>query len=238
VSKLHQIEENAVEAAHARGALYPITSAVATNSVEDDDFYIVDGTDNTKRVAFSVGGLTTATDRTITVGDGSGLLPAYQIARVDSATALVGDTSEQAMFASAGDALTVVAATTYRFRCVAQLTTGATAVTVAFSLNGDATFTTSFGVSLGVDAASGTAAAAFMNNSVALGTAFVVCASGTGVNKRFIVEGEFEVNAGGTVIPSVTFSADPQGTETVNVGSFFECWAIGAAPVTAIGGWA
>jgi hypothetical protein len=131
-----------------------------------------------------------------------------------------------------------VAATTYRFRCVAQLTTGATAVTVAFSLNGDATFTTSFGVSLGVDAASGTAAAAFMNNSVALGTAFVVCASGTGVNKRFIVEGEFEVNAGGTVIPSVTFSADPQGTETVNVGSFFECWAIGAAPVTAIGGWA
>jgi hypothetical protein len=69
VSKLHQIEENAVEAAHARGALYPITSTVATNSVEDDDFYIVDGTDNTKRVAFSLGNLTTATDRTITLPD-------------------------------------------------------------------------------------------------------------------------------------------------------------------------
>lgn len=69
MSKLHQLEENMIEATHARGALFPITSAVATNSVEDDDFYIVDGTDNTKRVAFSVGGLTTATDRTITVPD-------------------------------------------------------------------------------------------------------------------------------------------------------------------------
>lgn len=69
MSKLHQIEENAVEAAFARGAMYPITSAVATNAVEDDDFYIVDGTDNTKRAAFSLGGLTTATDVTITVPD-------------------------------------------------------------------------------------------------------------------------------------------------------------------------
>lgn len=71
MSKLHQIEENAVEAAFARGALFPITSAVATNSVEDDDFYIVDGADNTKRLAFELSGLTTATDVTLTVPDRS-----------------------------------------------------------------------------------------------------------------------------------------------------------------------
>lgn len=165
-------------------------------------------------------------------------LPAYPLyARVDAATALAGDTSEQPMFAAANDALTVLAATTYRFRCIAQLTTGATSASVSFSLNGDATFTSSFAVSQGTNAASGTAAAPVMNNSVALGTAFVVCAAGTGVNKRFIVEGEFEVNAGGTIIPSVTFSADPQGTETVDVGSFFEAWSLGGAPVTSIGSW-
>jgi hypothetical protein len=74
-----------------------------------------------------------------------------------------------------------------------------------------------------------------MNNSAALGTAFAVVAAGTGVNKRFIVYGGFEVNAAGTVIPAVTFSADPQGDETTDVGSIVEFWQIGANPVTAVG---
>lgn len=161
-----------------------------------------------------------------------------QLARVDSAKALLGDTSEQPLFATTGDALTVVAGMTYRFRCVAQLTTGTDSASVAFSLNGDATFTTSFAVSHGIGGAAGTAAASAMNTSVGLGTAFVVCAASGSANKRFMVEGEFEVNEGGTIIPSVTFSADPNGTETVVVGSFFECWPIGMNPVTFVGLWA
>ena len=73
----------------------------------------------------------------------AGLVPAFQMVRVDSATALLGDTSEQAMFASTADALTVESGAHYRFRCVGVLTTGGTSASVAFSLNGTATFTTS-----------------------------------------------------------------------------------------------
>jgi hypothetical protein len=152
------------------------------------------------------------------------LVPGHQMVRVDAAQALVGDTSEQPMFVAAADSLNVEASAHYRFRCVAHLTTGATSASVAFSLNGSATFTTSFALGSGIAAASGTPGTLTMNNSVALETAFVVVAAGTGVNKRFIVEGEFETLAAGTIIPSVTFSADPQGDETVNVGTFFECW--------------
>jgi hypothetical protein len=173
----------------------------------------------------------------VTDGTQDELYPAFYIARTDVAKALVGDTSEQSMFATAGDALTVAAGDTYLFRCVGLLTTGATAVTVTFSLAGTATFTTSNAISFGIHAASGTAGTAAMNNSADLNTGFVVVASGTGVNKRFLVEGQFEVNAAGTVIPSVTFSADPQGDETVDLGSYFQAIRLGSNPITAIGAW-
>jgi hypothetical protein len=210
----------------------------AALALADDQFYLEDPADSTARVRIDVGGTPTATTNVVTLPGTGGLMSVHQRVRADAATALVGDTSEQPMFATAGDALTVLAASTYRFRCVAQLTTGATAVTVAFSLNGAATFTSSFALAFGIHAASGTAGTPVMQNSVAVETAFVVVASGTGVNKRFIVEGEFEVNAGGTIIPSVTFSADPNGTETVDVGSFFECWYLGGVGVTTSGAWA
>jgi hypothetical protein len=167
-----------------------------------------------------------------------GMVPSIQLARVDAATALVGDTSEQPMFAAANDRMTVLAGATYQFRCVGLLTTGATAVTVTFSIAGTATWTSAAAISFGIHAASGTAGTPVMNNTTDLDTGFVVVASGVGVNKRFIVEGDFEINAAGTIIPSVTFSADPQGDETVNVGSYFRLMRIGANPVTAIGPWA
>jgi hypothetical protein len=166
-----------------------------------------------------------------------GVFPAYQLARTDVALALVGDTSTQPLFPAANDALTVIAGGTYRFRSAVRLTTGATSVTVSFVLGGTATLTTINYVSHGTNAATGTAAASVMNNGEAA-TAIVVVAAGTGVNKRFTLEGDLEVNAAGTIIPSIAFSADPQGDETVNVGSFFECFYLGQNPVTAIGPWA
>lgn len=71
MANIHRVEEEMLEAVRDRNATFPIMSEAATNEVEDDDFFIVDGTDNTKRLIFSVGGLTTATDRTLTVPDRS-----------------------------------------------------------------------------------------------------------------------------------------------------------------------
>jgi hypothetical protein len=208
----------------------------ATFSPQHDAFYIVDGTDNTKRVNFSLAGVPTGTTRTLVLPATNGKVLAYQFARVDAATSLAGDTTDQPLFAAAGDTLAVIGATSYRFRCAYRLTTGATSVTVSFLFGGDATFTTCNYIAFATDAASGTPAAATLQNAEAA-TAVVVNAAGTGVNKRAYIEGEFETNAGGTIIPSIKFSADPQGTETVNVGSFFEIWELGDAPVTTIGAW-
>ena len=52
-----------------------------------------------------------------------------------------------------------------------------------------------------------------------------------------ILDGEFEVNAGGTLIPQVQWSAATGATPTIDLGTFFEAWEIGANPVTFIGAW-
>jgi hypothetical protein len=162
----------------------------------------------------------------------------YMIARCDAVTTLVDDTSTQALFASANDNLKVEAGMTYRFRAAIRITKGTNAV----SMNGllsptTATFTTCNYISLSTTAAAGTAAAAVMNNHEAA-TTLVWTASSASVNLRVFLEGEFEINAAGTLAPSVIFSGATGSTPTVNVGSFFECWPIGANPVTAIGPWA
>lgn len=208
-----------------------------TFAFPDSVLQIEDDADATKTVALSVGGLATATSRTLTVPDASGVLPVPQLVRADAAFTLTNGVGAQAMFAAAAAALTVKAGQSYRFRVVARLTTGAVSAAVSFLFGGTATFTTVNYVSHGINAASGAATASAMNNGEAA-TAVVVVAAGTGVNKRFQIEGEFEVNAAGTLIPQIQFSADPTGTLTTDVGSFFEAWPIGAAPVTAIGAWA
>lgn len=153
------------------------------------------------------------------------IIPAHQLARIDVALALLGDTSTQDLFPSANNAITLDATAHYRFRIVAALTTGATSAAVNLILGGTATLTSIFYVSQGTNGAAGTAVAPVMNSSV-VATTTVVVAAGTGVTKRFMVEGELETLAAGTFIPQIVFSADPQGDETVNVGSFMEVWKI------------
>jgi hypothetical protein len=215
---------------------YEFAPSGAGLAIDDDAFHIEDPADNTKRVRFDAGALATATTNVITLADGAGLLPVHQVTRADAVVSLGNTTSATNMFASTGDALTVLAGVTYRFRLVYRATTGATATTLSFLLAGTATFTTVDYMSLAVDAASGTAAAALMNNGE-VATAVVVGASGTGVIKRIWIEGEFEVNAAGTVIPQIKFSADPTGTCETMVGSFMEVWPLGTNPVLSYGAW-
>jgi hypothetical protein len=49
----------------------------------------------------------------------------------------------------------------------------------------------------------------------------------TGVRTRIRLVGSFKVNAAGTIIPQITFSADPTGALTTNIGSYFRCFPIG-----------
>jgi hypothetical protein len=169
-----------------------------------------------------------------------GLRPSIQMARTDAARSLVDDTSLQAIFPAADDALTVIAGMTYRFRVAVRVTTGANSLSLQFSVGGTATFTTFNYITHGAaGSASGGIATSAMNNSEsATALTAVTTTSASTPSRRFTIEGDFEVNAAGTLIPQVRMTAISGATPAVEVGSFFECWPTGANPVTTIGAWA
>lgn len=202
-------------------------------------FRLVDRTDPTKRVAFDVSGLTAATERTWTIPDTSGPIPMPQLARIDAARSLVDDDSDQAVFASAGDALSVVAGGTYMFDGMYSLTKGTNDVDTFMLFAGTATLTSIRYFVLGKTATNNAAAITNMEHkNVAVATEIEVAANGVGTNVRIQFHGMLEVNAAGTFIPQVNFSAATGSTPTVEVDSYFRMVYLGGNPLTALGPWA
>jgi len=161
-----------------------------------------------------------------------------QIATVQGSTVALSNssTSAQNIFAAANDVLTVAAATTYRFRARLAFNTGATSHTTAFGFGGTATFTACDYTSLAMSSAAGTLATPQMLR-VASAAATVLTAASTAVTTDIMIEGIIRVNAAGTIIPQVTFSAGPTGTCETAIDSFFELEPIGSNTVAAVGNW-
>lgn len=217
---------------------YEFAPASAQLALGDDEFYLEASGDATKRLKQDVSAITTATTRTQTQPNCSGLNIVHQLVRTDQAFNLTDDATPQVAFTAANDSLTVIAGMTYRFRALFKITKGTNAVSLNFALTPTtATFTTCNFVSLSTAAASGTAAAAIMNNHE-VATTTVIAASSASVNMRIMLDGEFEVNAAGTIAPMLIWSGATGSTPSVNVGSYFETWMTGANPVTIIGAWA
>lgn len=161
-----------------------------------------------------------------------------QIATVQGTkTALTNSiTTAQSIFASGSTTLTVAAGTTYRFRGKINLNTGATTHTTAFGFGGTATFTTCNYLGSTISSAAGGIATP-QQIRVAAATATVLNATSTAVQTDIWVEGIMRINAAGTIIPQVTFSAGPTGTCEVALDSFFEIEPIGSGTVVAVGNW-
>jgi hypothetical protein len=155
-----------------------------------------------------------------------------------AAFVLPNNTSLNAMFAAARDTFAAAAATTYRFDLVAQLTTGATTHTTAFGLlgAGTATFTS---VALHALATSVAAAAigAAQESFIQVATAQVIAATSTAVKTVIHISGSFQTLAGGTIIPSIQFSADPTGTCQTDVGGFCRIYPIGTSTFAGNAAW-
>jgi hypothetical protein len=166
------------------------------------------------------------------------IVPDMQIASIKSAkTALTNSiTTEQAIFTAANDTLTLKAATTYRFRARIGLNTGATSHSTAFSLGGTATFT-----ALGYSASTTSAALGVISTpqmvSGSGAGATTLCAASTATRTDILIEGEMRINAAGTIIPQISFSAGPTGTCEVDFDSFFEIWGVGPNSADAVGDW-
>ena len=146
-------------------------------------------------------------------------------------------TSAQNIFASANDALTVVAATTYRFRGRFLFNTGTTTHTTAFGLGGTATFTSIAYTAHATSSAADTLATP-QTRHVATASAAVLTATSTAATTNIVVDGTMRINAAGTIIPQVTFSAGPTGTCETAIDSYFELEPVGSNTVAAVGPWA
>lgn len=172
------------------------------------------------------------------VGIKKGIAPHLQVAYQSAPFTLANSTALQAAFAATNDSLLLTAATTYMVEGLISHTTGATSHTEAFSLLGAGTATLT-SAAIGVSAAAAAAATpvAPVDTLIEVGTAVVVTAAITAVRTVLKIFGSFQCLAAGTMIPSIQFSADPTGTLTTNVGSFFRIYPIGSNVLTGVGNW-
>lgn len=121
----------------------------------------------------------------------------------------------------------------YEFETAFTLSSmSATSGNASFSLAGTATLGNLRYGALGVDSTSVPAAASF-NNSSTNGIAMAVAAATTGA--RAIINGVFQVTAGGTIIPSIALAN--AAAAVVGAGAYFKCRKIAQAGVTLVGPW-
>lgn len=146
-------------------------------------------------------------------------------------------TSAQSIFAAANDTLTLAAATTYFFESYLYITTGTTSHTTAIGFGGTATFTSILYDATLVSAAATTIATTVSSVEVITASATVLNAASTNAATKIRLRGVMRINAGGTIIPQVTFSAGPTGTCQTNTNSYFRIWPVGSNTVEAVGNW-
>jgi hypothetical protein len=155
-----------------------------------------------------------------------------------SDTTLTNGTGAQSIFAAANDTLTVLGSTTYEFEAQYYLTTGATTHTTATLFGGTATLT-SIGYMAELwsvtDGTISTTAPSILR--VAVGTSTVLNATSTATGTMIRLNGIVRVNAAGTFIPQIAFSADPTGTLLGKTNSYFRLRPLGTNTVTNIGPW-
>ena len=171
---------------------------------------------------------------------GTGVTPTIQVICPSSATALTSGATAQNVFSPVGfDTITVQAATTYMFDGVYIIkTTGATThiISMSFALT-TATITNCSWTTMSYPLA-----APPVTPIRAQDTNFFAAVAGGNVNTTNATaynvvkfEGIMRVNAAGNVVPQITFSAAPGGTNTLEIGSYLRFYPIGSNTIDSVG---
>lgn len=166
------------------------------------------------------------------------VIDAEQVLIQNATRTFTANTNPQAIFnASANGAITLAGATTYEFEMqIAATGFSASAHTFNLSFLGTATFN-SIGYYYDAQAGSTPATpAASLTGFVAVATASAVTASATTTGLILYVRGTMRINAGGTVIPTLT-QVTNGAAGVVQINSFFRCWPVGLNTVTNVGNW-
>ena len=208
----------------------------ATNSFKD--IYartaIFDGSTSGSFTVFSEA--TGIAGRGITAS-GTGYIPAYMFASQTSTNSLSDINTVQAIFASGFDVFTLAASTSYFFEGMYIFDHGATShsVGLSFELGGGASVTSiAYNTTCWVTA-SNTNTASQTTNMITQTTNTAVNAAGSNATERIYFSGIIRMNAGGTVTPSVTFSAAPGGAPTTGINSYIRFTPIGSNTINSLG---
>lgn len=149
--------------------------------------------------------------------------------------ALTSSTTAQSVF---GKSFTAAAATTYLFEGFVYLATGTVSHTVTFNFGGTATYTSAAFYAEFLNVAAGGTPTSPVSTFWTSQTGGVISPASTVASKAFWVKGALRINTGGTVIPQITFSAAPGGTNQTSTNSFFSMIPIGSNTFGSIGSWA
>jgi hypothetical protein len=172
---------------------------------------------------------------------GTGVTPTIQVICPSSATALNSSSFAQNVFPSgAFDTISVQAATTYMFDGLYIIKTTGTVshtISMSFALT-TATITncswTTMSYPLGTPLPVVAIRAQDANLFITVGGGLV---NSTNASAHNVVkfEGIMRVNAAGNVVPQITFSAIPTGTNTLEIGSYLRFYPIGSNTIDSVG---
>ena len=177
-----------------------------------------------------------------TVPAGTGVVPTIQVICPSSATALTSGTAAQNVFSPVGfDTITVQASTTYMFDglYIIKTTGGVThTISMSFALSGGASITNCSWTTISYPAGTPLPVAAVRTqdgNFFAAVGGGAVNATNSSTHNIVKFEGIMRVNAAGSVVPQITFSAAPTGTNTLEIGSYLKFYPIGSNTINSVG---
>jgi hypothetical protein len=183
---------------------------------------------------------TPASAATATTNGGRAVNVASHYWVLTGVNSLASSTAVQPIFGGTGS-FSASATTTYEFEALVLLATGTTSHNIAFGFGGTATYTSVawFGSFLNnpVNSA-GIATATYVSTGTSATAVNLLNAGTTTAGGALTVKGIIRVNAAGTVIPQITFSAAPGGTNQVLTNSFMKLTPVGSNTVTTVGAFA
>ena len=170
-----------------------------------------------------------------------GLSPSTML-RYNTATTTITDTAATLQDWLGTVDVSVAALTAYRFKGFFRMSRAAGAVshTVNLGFGGTATLTAINYLSM-ANTTTGDVLGAISSRFIATASSTAITAASTSTTENNVIfmEGTVQINAAGTFIPQVAFSAAPGGAGTIAVGAYFEMTPIGTNSATInIGDWA
>jgi len=168
---------------------------------------------------------------------GTGVTPTIQVICPSAAYTLTNGTATQAVFNTGMRTITLQASTTYMFEGQYLISTGTTThiTSMSFVLTTatmtNCTWATVSGSPAALNAGTAGAFTAIFN-SVAGGA--INTTSGA-ANKVITFKGIMRVNAAGTLVPNIAFSAAPGAPCTTLVGSYIKFYPIGSNTIDTVG---